>query len=92
MMYTIMPSKSELFKMKKMCQIIKKFGYIGRTEFQTECGNMSTSTYNRLKPYFDELYVDTGKVGYDKQKKIWYDMNPGEKSVEEEIQRCLTDN
>ena len=82
-----MVSSSERQKMNRMYAKIKEFGVIGRTELQKECGNMPIATYNKLKPYFEELYE--GKVDYDKQKKIWFDIAPQTEEAKTHIEKTL---
>lgn len=74
--------------MKKMYAVITRHGIIDRVELQEQCGRMSIGTYNKLKSYFEKEYED--KIAYDKNSKCWYDLNPGEKSISEEIQRVIT--
>ncbi len=56
---------------------IKQFGAITPTEMQKECGNMSISTFNKLKPYLMEEYE--GNIDYVRQRKIFIDLNPDDK-------------
>ena len=82
-----MVSSSELSKMNRMFAKIKEYGVIGRTELQEKCGKMPISTYNKLKPYFEERY--SGKVAYDKDSKTWYDAAPENEETKQRVEKFL---
>lgn len=82
-----MVSLREKRQIKAMYAAIKKFGVITPKEIQTECGNMSISMYNKLKPYLEEEYE--GRMEYRRDRKLFVDLNPDSKDKEESIQQVF---
>lgn len=82
-----MVSSNEEAKLRKMYGQILIHGIINRTELQKDCGKMSISSYNKMKPYLLEKYYD--KIGYDKDRKTWYLLNPETEEHKHDIQEFL---
>ncbi len=69
-----MVSANENSKLRKMYAVILSHGLIGRTDLQKQCGKMSISTYNKLKPYLLEKY--DSQIDYDVDRQCFYLRNP----------------
>ena len=69
-----MVSANENSKLRKMYGVILRDGVIGRTELQKECGKMSISTYNKLKPYLLEKYEK--EIVFDNDRQAFYLLKP----------------
>jgi len=82
-----MVSANEEAKLRRMFAYIKNVGIIGRTELQKNCGKMSISLYNKLKPYLLEKYKD--ELGYDGDRKVFYLLKPELEEHKHSIQEFL---
>ena len=69
-----MVSANENSKLRKMYAVILSHGLIGRTDLQKQCGKMSISTYNKLKPYLLEKYDK--ELDYDTDRQAFYLLKP----------------
>jgi len=80
-----MVSVKEASLMRRMFAIVKKEGILESLELQNKCGNMSISTYNKLKRPFLKTYDD--KIGFQKHgdNHFFYDLQSFEKSEQEKL-------
>ena len=81
-----MVSNREKRQIKHMYASIKKLGCCTARDIQDDCGNMSISTFNKLKPYLLEDYE--GRMEYRRDRKMFVDLNPDEQ-MKEEIQKVM---
>ena len=81
-----MVSLREKRQIKRMYASIKRLGCCTPSDIQADNGNMSISTFNKLKPYLMEDYE--GRIEYLRSRKVFIDLHPDE-IMKEQIQQIL---
>ncbi len=81
-----MVSNREKRQIKGLYRTIKRLGCCTARDIQDDNGNMSISTFNKLKPYLLEDYE--GNIEYHRDRKIFVDLKPDENMIDK-IQQIL---
>ena len=81
-----MVSLREKRQIKAMYATIKKLGCCTASDIQSDNGNMSISTFNKLKPYLMDEYE--GRMEYRRDRKLFIDLHPDE-VMQDQIQEIL---